>query len=255
MVPPYGMENRSTLLMKKAWTVKPNMSFVLYPMSSCNWCSYIHFMGLQVMFTCLSTGWSLPVTPKSYQQNLDLPGDIPREILLHFNLPDNTTEIAVLYKVETTSSAPYMDSYDQRGAMLFAISVVSFYGLSIGIFIATSLRRDTDQEDVKAYLRKPPNFETIRRDHEKGQARLALRKHEQDLMFLKSQSMNKRFPGRSIELDLSDLSESSEDEESIFGDIDEDQASLLWTLRTSMTSDPAAPLLPKEPDEMEMIYV
>ena len=46
-------------------------------------------------------------------------------------------------------------TYDQRGAMYFAVSVVSVYGLSIGVLIAITIRKDSlEDHEVKTFLRK-----------------------------------------------------------------------------------------------------
>ena len=66
-------------------------------------------------------------------------------------------------------------TYDQRGAMYFAVSVVSVYGLSIGVLIAITIRKDSlEDHEVKTFLRRRRKlFRRFKRE-EKRQAKIAV---------------------------------------------------------------------------------
>ena len=61
--------------------------------------------------------------------------------------------------------------YDQTGAMYFAVSVVSLYGLSIGVLVAFSVRRDTDEDEVKSFQRSWGKMDHLMEKQEKQRAK------------------------------------------------------------------------------------
>lgn len=66
--------------------------------------------------------------------------------------------------------------YDERGAMYFAVSVVSLYGLSIGVLVAFSLRRDWDEDEVKNFQRSWVKIDHQMEKQEKQRAKRLMAK-------------------------------------------------------------------------------
>ena len=71
----------------------------------------------------------------------------PSHLVVKFDTGMNTTGSAVVHPIMPTVSAAE-DYQNQRGAMIFAVVVVSMYGLSIGLLIGSSMRRDEEYEEV-----------------------------------------------------------------------------------------------------------
>ena len=72
----------------------------------------------------------------------------PENLVVKFEIGPNITGSAVIQPVlPTVSMEEFKDN--QRGAMIFAAVVVSLYGLSIGLLIGSSMRRDEAYEEVR----------------------------------------------------------------------------------------------------------
>ena len=109
--------------------------------------------------------------------------------------------------------------YDQRGAMYFAVSVVSVYGLSIGILIAVTIRKDSlEDHEVKTFLRRRRKlFRRFKRD-EKRQAKmaishaLAMAQTTSLLMAVPQESLDKMERSSSIKKENKQLIDASKDQ-------------------------------------------
>ena len=102
-------------------------------------------------------------------------------IVLLNRVPDDTREGHLFGKNKDQKDSAIDESkntnrtYDQRGAMYFAVSVVSVYGLSIGVLIAITIRKDSlEDHEVKTFLRRRRKlFRRFKRE-EKRQAKMAV---------------------------------------------------------------------------------
>ena len=66
---------------------------------------------------------------------------------------NNSTCTIVLYGEATSKPHIHQTVYDHRGAMYFAVAVISLYGVSIALLIGSTLRRDDTDYELKGFLR------------------------------------------------------------------------------------------------------
>lgn len=121
-----------------------------------------------------------------YHLTEDTLGD---DLLLEFK-SNNLSGIVRLNRVDDSPPGPHTsqqrkgskkdeekeEPYDQKGAMYFAVSVVSLYGLSIGVLVAFSLRRDWDEDEVKHFQRSWVKMDHMMEKQEKQRAKKLMTK-------------------------------------------------------------------------------
>ena len=71
-------------------------------------------------------------------------------------------------------TGPYAPVYDHRGAMYFAVAVISIYGLSIALLIASTVRRSGEDYEVKGFIRSFANLDKSKKPREKFRVQKAL---------------------------------------------------------------------------------
>lgn len=107
--------------------------------------------------------------------------ELPKKFILYWNVYENSTDIVFVKSYEDPTVEPELD-YDQKGAYLYVIVVVAFYGVSIAILVTAFIRHDPGQDEVKNFIRTRPNIELIQRANEKVRYCLAIHKHEAHIL-------------------------------------------------------------------------
>ena len=83
----------------------------------------------------------------------------------------NPSELSWNRKKHRHGKGKTSKNYDEKGAMYFAVSVVSLYGLSIGVLVAFSLRKDWDEDEVKNFQRSWVKMDHMMEKQEKQRAK------------------------------------------------------------------------------------
>ena len=78
----------------------------------------------------------------------------------------------LLDKTHPGERGPY---YDYEGAMLFAIVVISIYGMSIALLVGSSVNGDKDEDEIKALFSHMEQLRGQRRKLEKNKTEERLR--------------------------------------------------------------------------------
>ena len=121
---------------------------------------------LPQLFLCLVAAVPWAFSKSTHTADTEQQQKPPPDLVLQFRA-QNLTGVLLLNQVPKGSELEKLyrgveqpevseddkTEYDQEGAMYFAVAVVGVYGLTIGLLIALTIKRDINDYEVKKFLR------------------------------------------------------------------------------------------------------